>query len=800
MEFFTKKLYRKIRKLRYGFFLSVFIALTASAFSQDLLFDTKGTDFWLTFMPNYHDSDTPDQLGNDNLYFYITAIEPTNILIKYRDIDGREYTQTQYISNINVVQEFQFHYSRYELRGDYPENTVGQIGKYCQTIQSPTFHITSEKDIAVYALNSANFSSEAFLVYPTDVLNKQYMVMSYNSDENHDGNPTPSQFAIIAAYDNTNVIIVPSSATSRTGLDTIKVTLSEGDAYLVQSKLNSIEKDLDLTGSQIFSDKPISVFGGHQRATLPHDVEIGARSSRDCLVEQMPPMSTWGKNAYVIPFPQPSNVEPYGEDVYRIISSVNNNRVTINGITRTINKNVFYEANLIDTTIEIQAESPILVAQFKKTPRFYGNSTLISDPLMMIIPPKEQFVKECKLININKENSATSNDAFVDQYIFVVSPDTSTNNCFIDGVKIKQNNFIKIRASGYSYSINKVADGTHNFNSTGKCGIYVVGYGPANSYGYVGGMEMKVIADSSSPKIALKNDCFSTYGRITDSVENDYGIDKIEIIQDSLRNVRVALGNCFKGSPSVQFNAELLDKTKDGYYTIVVTDVWGNVTKYSGHIQGATLSFANTNKNKIDYDTTQIGNLNCDFVEIKNYGDFPITIDNYTVTNWNIYSVPPSNLPLVIQPKTSEILEVCFHPSIIYDSLPDTLKIYNSCLDFKIPLNGSSEGFERELNSKCDVIVRIGINQVPTDLIFEEIENKPMISTGKIIFGVPKQSNTKFVVNDMLGNNKITLIDSQFDAGIYEFEFDYSNFESGVYFISLISNNGVLTRKLLVNK
>ncbi len=799
MELFTKKMSRKIRKLRYGFLLSVFIALTASAFSQDLQFDTKGTDFWLTFMPNYHDSDYPDRVINDYVYIYITVLEPTTVTINYRDIDGTKFTKNYNFTDINTIQELQYSYSRYELRGDFPDNTVGQIGKFAQTIQSSTFHITSEKDIAVYALNSANFSSEAFMVYPTDVLNRKYMVMSYKSDENHDSHPTPSQFAIVGIYDSTNVVIIPSAPTSRTGLDSIKVVLYEGDAYLVQARLEGITKNLDLTCSQVFSDKPIAVFGGHQRATIPYNEGLNTKSSRDCLIEQIPPMSSWGKNAFVIPFPQPIQIEHYGEDKYRIISSVNNNKVTINGNVITMDKKNYYEGDLLDKPIEIQAENPILVAQFKKTPRFFISGNLISDPLMMVIPPKEQFIKECKMINIQKINDFI-NDAFVDQYIFVVCPDSATNRCFIDNIKIDRNAFIKIRNSGYSYSINKVENGIHSFRSSAKCGLYIVGYGPANSYGYVGGMEMKVIADSSDPQIALKNNCFSTTGRITDELENDIGIETIVVVQDSLENVKIVLGNYFAGTPSVQFSAELIDKTKDGYYYLVVTDIWGNTTAYKGIVPGATLAFAYSEKKEIVYDTTQIGNLVCDFVEIKNYGDYPITLDKYSLTNWNIYTIPPSNLPLIINPKSSEIIEVCFQPSVIYDSLPDTLKLFNSCFDFKIPLNGSSEGIEKEINTKCDVIVTVGINSIPTDYIFEEVENKPINNSGRISFGLPKQTNTKFVISDILGNIKKTLIDSQFKAGLFEFEFTYSDLESGIYFISFVTDSAVLTRKLLVNK
>ena len=42
------------------------------------------------------------------------------------------------------------------------------------TLSSKALFITSDHDIAVYALNKERFSSDAFLVLPIDVLGKEY--------------------------------------------------------------------------------------------------------------------------------------------------------------------------------------------------------------------------------------------------------------------------------------------------------------------------------------------------------------------------------------------------------------------------------------------------------------------------------------------------------------------------------------------------------------------------------------------------------------------------------------------------
>ncbi len=511
-------------------------------------------------------------------------------------------------------------------------------------------------------------------------------------------------------------------------------------------------------------------------------------------------MVTWGKNAFVIPFPTSDGISNVGEDKYRIISSVNNNLIRINDVSITLDKGKIYEGDIRTNPIEIIAESPILVNQYKKTAKFSGSVVPASDPLMMTIPPKEQFLKECQIATINKLGN-NNNLAFTEQYIFVVAPNNALNDCFVNNTRIPQNLFKTIRNSGYSYAIYSVGDGTFKFKSTEKCGLYVVGYGPANSYGYVGGMDMSVIADSSNPMISMNIDCFEAIGRITDSLITDSGIEKIEIVNANTKNVKVRLDNYFKGSPGVTFIGELIDPSQDGYFEIKVTDVWGYSTIYKGEIPGATLKFIDSEKEMVfDFDTTQIGLLKCRTLELTNYGKFDVTINQYDILNWGTYTIPPSTLPLVIPPGETKEIELCVHPTIVYDSLPDTLRIYNQCYGLDIPVKSSSSAINKDLDTKCDVIVHIKQTKVPSDYIFEEVIIDDIGNSGKIIFGIPQQIETKFVIYNAMGKAKKILTDTQYSPGFYEMWFSCEDLPNGVYFISLQTESFVKARKFLINK
>ncbi|MFM8438364.1 MAG: IgGFc-binding protein, partial [Candidatus Kapaibacterium sp.] len=154
----------------------------------------------------------------------------------------------------------------------------------------------SDEDVTVYAMSQALTTSDAFLVLPTDALGNQYYVMSYTADPSSQASAgTPSQFAIVATEDSTEVRIETDEPIYRYGRVPGVVRLNKGDVYLVQSQVGDSRRLVDLTGTYVESTKPIALFSGHQRATIP--IEDDRRSSRDCLIEQMTPISTWGRGA-----------------------------------------------------------------------------------------------------------------------------------------------------------------------------------------------------------------------------------------------------------------------------------------------------------------------------------------------------------------------------------------------------------------------------------------------------------------------------------------------------------------------
>ncbi len=73
-------------------------------------------------------------------------------------------------------------------------------------------------------------------------------------------------------------------------------------------------------------------------------------------------------------------------------------------------------------------------------------------------------------------------------------------------------------------------------------------------------------------------------------------------------------------------------------------------------------------------------------------------------------------------------------------------------------------------------------NSVPIKFILEQNYPNPFNPSTKIKFEIPKQTNVKLVVYDVLGNEAAVLVNKELNTGSYEYVWDASYFPSGVYF------------------
>ena len=654
---------------------------------------SKGKDFWLTFMPNVHRGvgATPGtqeeaERKTDSLYIFIASEIPTKGSIVYRDINRREFTRSFTINNPNEIYTFSVLWENFELQGFNTSNQLLANGGQTEKIAAQYFHITSEQDITVYALNQAWTTSDAFLVLPRPALERDYMIMSYPTDNVLDdrrgglsAGTTPSQCAIIAVEDNTRITIDPSAPLLLSGLNPSPIVLNKGDVYLIQA-LPSLSKDYDLTGTSINSSKPIAVFAGHQRARIPWEAS-DQLNSRDCLVEQMVPTANFGKSAFLTPYPLPSGASPIGWDVYRVLAALDSTAIYVDSIkVATLNQGQYF-TGVLSRAAEIYSNKPFMVAQYKKTSSTSNTGLANSDPFMMIIPPFEQFLTNYRFISaqaVQLNGDGRPSKVYNYQYVNVVAPQNAINSIVLDGTLIPSTSFSRISKTNFYYATLNISDGVHSISATEPIGIYVYGYGPANSYGYIGGMSFTLF-DFHSPSYNSRRECSFIKGMVFDTLAGDSRIASVVNIADSQINTSVSIAPFTKYADSVSFDASLIDSFKDGYFVIAAQDSAGynSIKKFA--IPGFTVRLAGNGIPLIIDQEIPVKKSFCFPITLINEGNFSQTISSADFLGLDKnFTISGTSFPINLQSGGTKEILICYKADSAGD-YTQTLSIGDTC-------------------------------------------------------------------------------------------------------------------------
>lgn len=357
---------------------------------------------------------------------------------------------------------------------------------------SSCVYVSSSAPIVCYGMNHKQWTADAFLALPRHTAEPYHMVMSYANSSRLE-QPRSSEFAVAAWEDSTMVTIKPT-ATTTSGLtpgSEFNILLNKHEAVQIQA--DPAKLLLDLTGTTIITNKPVAVWGGHQRAEVPVGYEQpNSNTSRDHLAEQLPPAITWGRRFVASNFYRglDSNALP---DLLRILALENNTSVIVNDVPVTTLASGKYFDTLISGAVLVETSGPALAGMYAHTtPQTNGNS----DPFFAIVPPVDQYYKEFTFFISNDSVS------YNEHHLMILTERSGVKNgIFLDGVQIPENiNIFKeipLTLGGMSFSIADmvVTPGIHRIrtNNPIEKGIAIVayGWGTVDSYGYTAGSLLK---------------------------------------------------------------------------------------------------------------------------------------------------------------------------------------------------------------------------------------------------------------------------------------------------------------------
>ncbi len=478
-----------------GTVLCLLLLFTAypSPLTSQTLKSSLGRDFWVAFPPTEHS-------GEGYLALFVSADEETSVTITARSRAGVETTQ-QLTVPAGSVREVMFNRDDYELHSaEYP-NTTDNRGD-CERPLSTSIHVTANQDVAVYAVARDEKTSDAWLVFPTPVLGLDHRILSYGSDYGVvrigfiivQTKYYPSQFVVVATENDTKVDITLSVSRTNQGIGRDRsVVLQRGQSYLMQAHVSESSRNEDFTGTRIRATKPVVVLGSHFRAQVPL---ISNDASRDILVEQMPSVDLWGRTFAVPPLQPPQDFFKDGSQdvtVVRIITHVDSTFITVDSMAPLLQPRAGSVWELpLSRGRTIQASHPVMVGILDRSARRQASIEYTGDPSLIIVPPVEQYLSGYRTVNIQPRNSV-SNNVYTEHHLTVFAP-LDASGIHVDGTPIPA--LTPIGSSQYGYAHIPVQGGVHTTMATlnqgsdtaAAFGILVYGYGPAESYGYTGGM------------------------------------------------------------------------------------------------------------------------------------------------------------------------------------------------------------------------------------------------------------------------------------------------------------------------
>ena len=396
--------------------------------------DTAGQEFVLMFMEN----NSPDR----DAELYITTSNPNGTFVT---VTSPGWTNPSIDERINVTSQRQ---SKVVINRNLI--TVGT------GISRKAIKISSSAEISVTAFHRQGSNCDGFVVYPINALGTAYMAVSVSLN---------AQIGIVSPEDSITVeLTFPSITSVSINIEgtqygpgsTFRTVLNQYQTLQIQDNSGS-----DLTGTLVRSNRPIAMFSGNSYTY------IGNTAFVDHLVEQLPPVSTWGTDFIVVPTP---NTDTGGN--IKVVASQANTNVQI--FRSTVVQRILFSAGdsfaVQFTNAEftwITATKPVLVVQLSRS-----GGSVPSEPAMTVIPPKSQYLTSYTASVPPLETGLFQN------HIFLISTFNQVPGIIYDGTPVGSGKWVAVASATDGTAVRRlsVTPGLHTITNNAPLGVYQYGY------------------------------------------------------------------------------------------------------------------------------------------------------------------------------------------------------------------------------------------------------------------------------------------------------------------------------------
>jgi len=414
--------------------------------------------------------------------------------------------------------------------------------------------ISTTDTVAVYAGNYQQHSFDAAAVLPVTSLSDEYIATTYHATD-------VSATLVVATEDGTTIRFTPSNPIRFLKADeseelyesgvTYERTLQRGECLLLAASC--------LMGTRIeaLDCKKVAVFSGNYCPYVPSTCP-----ACDLLMEQVPPLSAWGRQFVVVP-----TLQRERDSRVVMLPSAENTTLTlkIDGRSQslTFSPGQYVEIELGEKDVFISATDAISVTQYAIGSSCSGSG----DPMMMWINPLEQSITDVVF-------SPCPSAQITNHYALVIAQTEKAAKTTLDGTNIGNLFALCEQSPDYSFARIPVTIGAHRLSNEEGIMVYAYGYAGGEgsqqyeSYGYYCGASQKNVRDH-----------FELSGGTTDLMPDEEAELLITIGSDDVNNVKVTLNgdditsrlpaiSTQKGTQSVMIGNESL---REGENVINVT-------------------------------------------------------------------------------------------------------------------------------------------------------------------------------------------------------------------------------------
>ncbi len=465
----------------------------------------RGKDFWI----GYQRSNAFSEGNSQQMVLYFGAGDsPANVTVTIEGTSGTPWVRNYLVpANSSLSSDF------------IPKVGVDDARLFNPGLYAKLgIHITSDVPIVAYAHTYSGANSGATMLMPTPTWGYEYYVLT--SRQNY-SSASSSAFHFVAKEDSTWVEVNPSRAT-RNGMvpnggtqpnGSYLIKLNKGDAFQVLGAILSGSEGHDMTGSYVKSISnaqgechPIAVFSGSTRTGIGCGTSAGG--SGDMIVQQIFPYQAWGTTYLTAPTSNQTGPTATSNmtNIYRVMvkdptTVVRRNGVIIPAGTLIASRYYQFESNVGEL---IEANKPVLVAQYMSSSGSCPNTSGDGDPEMFYISPLQQSIKKTQFYR-NREDNIDLN------FITIVIPTEGLSSLRIDGINYlaypATDRFVNVHPGkpGYSIVTKKWlagaapgASGSSTVESDHPFTGIVYGIGSVESYGYNVGTLVKNLNNLST--------------------------------------------------------------------------------------------------------------------------------------------------------------------------------------------------------------------------------------------------------------------------------------------------------------